>query len=475
MKNKYLLVAFLLMGNFLRLLAQDTLVGDLQNRYIKWILQQSPERFEKIQFFDFDNHFIFSNKRALDLQYLALPSNYSTNFTGLGYPTNQLLVKPNGTSRLYCIYFDSTKNKILINRIDRTLYAGYNFYEFTFQRADTIFALGGQGFWTFNGQLRYFVDKKGEWEVKPISQWFPVSEVDDLVDVRVDDGEVYTYFHNKLPKYFSKPTAHPVDSIVKLDLANGEIRVLGKVNPDIDLINSVKLVRAQTKFGLLILENSRVRLLDFKNNQSLVWDNNEINNNIYNATEAKRISFILLDTTIFYFEKEEIDSIKIPLKSFRLQSQIYKPFEVSSTHYIISSIYFLIPISFLLLLILFKILKKYPKKNIVPSQSSIPLEQPAHALDVRRIFDERELELILKIIESQNIIDVEQMNNYLGVQKKSLEVQKQRRSQVVSSINIKFSKALNIKSDLIVRRKNENDARAIFYQVDEKYLYFFKI
>jgi hypothetical protein len=473
MKNKCLLIVLLTTASFLNLIGQDTLYGDLQNSYIKWILQQSPDRFEKIQFFDFDNHFNFSNKRSLDLQYLALPSKYRINFTGLSYPTNQLIVKPNGTSRLYCIYYDSLKHKVLINRIDKTLYTGYNFYEFIFQRTDTIFALGGQGFWTFNGQLRYFVDKKGEWEVKPISQWFPVSDIDDLVDMRINEGEVYTFFHNKLPKYFSKPANHPVDSIVKLNLINGEVKVLGKVNAGIDYFNSDKSVRVQTNYGLLILENSKLRLLDFKKNQSLVWENIGINNNLYNSSEAKRVSFILSDSTIYYFQNHKIDSIRIPFNSFRFVSKIYIPIEEYSNQQLFNSIYIIIPISFILVIIIYVRRNKYIKKNNITSPTSVLLEDMPKTIEIEKIFEDRELDLIKMIIESQNMIDVENMNTILGVQRKSFEVQKRRRSQVISTINIKFKKEVKINNDLIIRKKNENDARTIIYQVDARFLYLF--
>ena len=470
MKNKYFLIFSLLILQVLSSFAQDTLIGNLENEYVKWILKQSPQKFRELKYFDFDNQFAFSNKRSVNLLYLTLPINYPTNFTGLDYPTNQLIVKPNGTGRLYCIYLDSTNDKIQINRLDKTLYAGYNFYDYIFQRSDTIFSLGGEGFWAYNGQLRCFLDKKREWEVKPISRWFPVSEGDNLVDLRIEEGEVFTYFHqNKSSKYFSRPADHPIDSVLQLNLKNGDVKILGVINPQIEVFNNVRYGRVQTKYGLLIMENSRLRLLDFKNNRSLIWENSKINN-IYNSTEAKPISFILADTTIYYFENDKVDSIIIPVKSFQLVGSVYTPVDVTKSLDGFKKSYFLIPFILLLTLIIFMTRKRKYISSFEKNSTLYNEKQPNEKLDLQQVFEIRELELIMKIIESQNMIDVDQMNNFLGVQKKSLEVQKRQRSQVISSINIKLSKAINYTTDLIIRRKNETDGREVVYQIDEKYL-----
>lgn len=470
MRNKCLLIFFLFITNASISFGQDTLIGNLENRYIKWILQQSPERFQKIQFFDFDNQFVFANKKSVSLSYLTLPLKYPTNFTGQNYISNQLILKPNGTGRLYCIFLDSTNNKIQINRLDKTLYAGYNFFDCNFQRSDTLFSLGGEGFWAYNGQLRYFSDKKREWEVKPISRWFPISQWEDFVDLRVRDGEVYTYFHqNKLSKYFSRSADHPIDSILQLNIKNGNVQVMGVINPSIEELKGGKYVRVQTEYGLLLMENSRLRLLDFKKNRYSIWENSKINNT-YNSTEAKPISFILADTTIYYFDNDQIDSIKIPLNSFQILGNIYTPHNEKTSQNRFKQFYFLMFILVLMGCIFYLNRKKISISSAVNDHFFRDVNRIQKKLDLEKVFENRELELIMKIIESQNMIDVEQMNNFLGVQKKSLEVQKRQRSQVVSSINIKFRNAINSKADLIIRKKNENDGREVVYQIDEIYL-----
>ena len=56
------------------------------------------------------------------------------------------------TGRLYKIH--SMGEEIKFERIDSTFYSGYNSGAFNFSFRDTIFSMGGYGFWRWNGHLR---------------------------------------------------------------------------------------------------------------------------------------------------------------------------------------------------------------------------------------------------------------------------------------------------------------------------------
>ena len=47
-------------------------------------------------------------------------------------------------------------SEIAFTRIDSTFFLGYNFKAFNFAYKDTLFSMGGNGYWHTNGQLRYF-------------------------------------------------------------------------------------------------------------------------------------------------------------------------------------------------------------------------------------------------------------------------------------------------------------------------------
>jgi hypothetical protein len=67
-----------------------------------------------------------------------------------------------GTGQVYL--FDRLGKSL--ERIDGTFYHGYNFLATQFIRHDTLFSLGGYGFWHFNNLLTFFDFKNKEWEVK---------------------------------------------------------------------------------------------------------------------------------------------------------------------------------------------------------------------------------------------------------------------------------------------------------------------
>ena len=52
-----------------------------------------------------------------------------------------------------------------ITKVDRTLFAGYNFDAYSFERNDTIFSFGGYGFWVENNLLTYYSEVRKEWSV----------------------------------------------------------------------------------------------------------------------------------------------------------------------------------------------------------------------------------------------------------------------------------------------------------------------
>jgi len=102
---------------------------------------------------------------------------------------NELYALPNGTGAVYKL--SKTKSNTF-ERIDSTLFQGYNNDAINFIHKDTIFSLGGYGLWHYNGQLRYFNIKKAEWELKPIDYLLPITS-EDFVDVRTKKGIVYCF------------------------------------------------------------------------------------------------------------------------------------------------------------------------------------------------------------------------------------------------------------------------------------------
>jgi hypothetical protein len=66
-----------------------------------------------------------------------------------------------GTGQVYRLDID----KLTLDRLDNTYYRGYNFNSIQFFKNDTLFSVGGIGFWHANNVLTYFKENSKEWEL----------------------------------------------------------------------------------------------------------------------------------------------------------------------------------------------------------------------------------------------------------------------------------------------------------------------
>ena len=82
------------------------------------------------------------------------------------YKGQNLWVGINGTGKVYQI--DSS---MIITRLDKTEYSGSSFGSADFILNDTLFSIGGYGYWNTNGAIRYFNQKTNEWAITFLNQF----------------------------------------------------------------------------------------------------------------------------------------------------------------------------------------------------------------------------------------------------------------------------------------------------------------
>jgi hypothetical protein len=80
-------------------------------------------------------------------------------------------------------------------------------------------------------------------------------------------------------------------------------------------------------------------------------------------------------------------------------------------------------------------------------------------------FSNFEVLFIEKLLERDGYFSVEEINEILGVKKKSLEFQKKIRTEAISRINLKFRSIANIQEDLIERMRAPEDKRFMQYRI----------
>lgn len=106
-----------------------------------------------------DNSFKVKKKLQFEgVNFGDILPNYDVNVFTKG--KIRILTVP-GTGQVY--EFDLTNS--LFKRIDKTFYRGYNFKALQFVQNDTLFSLGGTGFWQYHNVLTYFDSSTKEWQV----------------------------------------------------------------------------------------------------------------------------------------------------------------------------------------------------------------------------------------------------------------------------------------------------------------------
>lgn len=85
------------------------------------------------------------------------------------------------------------------------------------------------------------------------------------------------------------------------------------------------------------------------------------------------------------------------------------------------------------------------------------------------VFDERELQLLQAIMQNSSsgkTTSIEEQNKILGLSKKSVEIQKKQRSDVIMSINRKYAFVSQKEELLILKKRTEFDKRTYEYFID---------
>ena len=423
--------------------------------YISYLLDHPSAHFK---LYDYSNVLLSNSSRLNEVSFIVSKEG--------------IIYKPIGTGYLFEIKKSGLDSQVTVSRIDSTYYTGYNFLDYLFKRNDTIFSIGGEGFWSHNGQLRYFAKDKKEWDLVPIQQWFPISG-NDIVDIKTDSGRIYTYFlENKYSTVFTNQKGNIIDSAIMFDLKNGVANNIGSLLPNIKLLNISGIIKIGTDYGVLIVNNGEVKLLDFENNKFSEWKNIQLNN-LFNSSKAEIKPLIIRDSVLFYFNIDKLDSIVLPISQFTLISKIYNPIDSKSESRIIFQSIFSVLIIIGLVLFIYIIRRRNrlkPKNQVIEIveqlESNINNE---NIVKLNTILDLNEIQLLAQILSHNNKISVEQLNYILGLDKKNMQVQKKNRSSIISSINIKFKSEYSLPDELIQRIKDENDARNIIYQINLKY------
>ncbi len=434
-------------------------------------------------------HYKFASDTLGDFQYPVL---YGTARHHYLFHKGKMVVQLDGTGKL--LRTDSTGR---MHRLDSTLYEGYNYGAFNFVYKDTIFSLGGYGFWQFNGQLRYFSDATRSWSVVksnrlvPVRQWYNAQVYYD-----VEGEKIYTIYGMPHEEWVMESVAFDEQLYVQcLDLKTK----LWWDKPKIADRNVFKgsgwaaMAMFNAPDGLIAFVLKGVKVIDFRNNRlghinlpkaRFLADYWYSSNHLLMFSSGKTLHFInpamkKMDT--LSFSSVDIEWTKIPLYT----TPVDIPAPVSSaviTLFVIltgtSGIYW------------WK--RKRTKQQCETKatnkhfeESAVVLNEPEQLMSekkdsiVQRTIPFSEtlttvenglLDLILKNSAAGKMTSVIQVNEVLGIARKDVKSQNNIRAATLQMINHKFIAYSGLNDDLILKQRTAFDKRFFEYFIHSKYV-----
>jgi hypothetical protein len=374
------------------------------------------------------------------------------------------------TGRVYKAVSEK-QDELEFTRIDSTVYWGYNVGSFDFSFNDTLFSFGGYGIWRENGQLRFFSDVFKEWNIMTVNKEYPYVKYVDLFDQKYSE----IYFIQK--PYYDGATGNLNESwkLIKLNLlkrSNTELVSLSKEIINILNNNSVlnKINLPALDGTLVLFSYEDILLLKFETNEVFKLTTRNLKDLILGNSNITHIniSFESGDSVYYTLSSDSTDhiySFHISLNDFKKENySLYTPIEANHIKYYISIA--LILILFICTAVYHNIKKKINRNAHDGSRIELKNED----LD-GLYFSEIEKNLISQMLvksKTGNSISVDEINFMLGLSKKSLEIQKKFRSEIINRINHKFKVKVNRDQELIERIRSEEDRRFFKYSMNEE-------
>ena len=378
-----------------------------------------------------------------------------------------LYLTVDGTGRVYKA-LKSESGQLTFQRMDSTAFEGYNNMGFEFVHRDTLFSLGGYGFWRVNGHLRYFSDGR-EWYVAPLDRETPFHGPMAYYDS--SKGSVYFIQAPYLDEATGRREDRHLAGVV--DMRNRSSRILGRVRTDEGIQPGRFLFGSETLGGMVVDDFRSILLLDLRENKVWTLRNRELTDRMFgNSQNTSPIRFENRGMLYQYDHRtDRLDSFPVSKSDFQPTGQpVFAKDEgpVSDNRSLYTGL------GLLALSTLAWVAYRYGvKKGSVPQPPRT--EAPPHSNGNGKNgnqketgfagLDEQLIESVYRSSLDGRPFTAQEMNRVLGVARKSLEIQKKMRRESLVRINRRFRDMTGMDADLIVSRRSEEDKRYYHYLV----------
>ena len=397
----------------------------------------------------------------------------------------QMYLQLMGSGRLYQIQ-KQAKGEYDLIRLDSTFHTGSNFGSINFFYRDTLFKLGGIGFWKIKDYITFFSNKTHEWELVSSKKGVSVYQSPDKgILFYIDQLNGKLYLSNSInqldfPASFNTSFS---DTCRVFDFKEKNWENLGKVNPALKEILQ-KSLDLKTTFGPFIVFHSDLEMhwLNFSTNQFGVLAKDKqaefrekwlklykgLPEHMYQFVMGSNYYLIRIEKNgalqyeiITLNSKDFIDSNAQPIYSNSFIVSFLNKIEPGKP--IIGNVFIV-----LMVILLYSLYNKKIKKKKTPIEiQSILYKNFYSALTAV------EKELIQAIYElqiKQEQISIKAINKIIGVQQKDTITQNKSRSDYFLRINQKFKLATRASELLIVKQREETDKRIYNYNINPVFI-----
>lgn len=382
----------------------------------------------------------------------------------------------NGTGRLYTL--DSNGH---FTRLDQTKHGGDRFGAFVFFYKDTLYSVGGYGFWHINSAVRFFDPHTKDWTPLYIKRSVAVASGVNALFFYDQKIEKLFVLHGNYEDEYLKQEKDSQKTGLILDILDLKTKQWNDKSYRISKtfakdFSEIKILAATDQLLLLNTPyHPQTLALDFKNNQvmevasSFITAFKQIQDQHPLSIYADNDSAIIVNDIQ---KQETITQVLTPLLSKKLyalyQDEQSSPFSLSP--FLIS-----LCINILLIMLLAIIWLRKPKKQLNAADSA-EVDEPLMNTKSKGFLDllnETELQIVQAITEdfrAQRFTSIDKINKILGIEKRPYKIKNNLRADVLKIINKKFMDYLGNDDELIIRERSEFDKRFFEYTINERYV-----
>lgn len=367
-----------------------------------------------------------------------LPGDFGVNAF---YKADSILITIPGTGQIFSLDLPNLK----LNRLDQTFFRGYNFNASQFFRKDTLFSIGGEGFWLKHSIITYYNPKTSEWAFYKFQN-----------DNKHPSKNKFSGYSKKHDAFFTaSPETNEVieDNSITLRIYYFEKdvwEIKGVLSESTTYISKKNYRSIWTgQYLILVYEGSDSKFYIADPFENVLYEHKTTNDQFFMLNcelyhqDGKLFSRSLASTgklDKIYFDSLSVDSL---IKKSKVIGKVYGEDYFSNQNIGMASG------GFLLLTIGFLLYRR--QKSKIEDYTLTEIE-----LQVVKKFINQPIGVKISSIE---------LNNLLDINSKTYDNQRQIRYRIIGAINQKLRNDLDSK-DLIFRSSNTDDKRMMDYYIN---------